>query len=93
MRQVQVIIRGRVQGVGYRMATERQAQLRGLTGWVRNVPSGDVEALLEGDHAQIEAMLLWCEEGPALARVQTVQVVADREIEEVSQRGFAVRYA
>lgn len=70
--RVHVRIRGRVQGVGYRYATHREAERLGITGWVRNCPDGSVEAEFAGDRATLESMLAWCERGPALARVSDV---------------------
>lgn len=69
-----VQIRGRVQGVCFRMYTEEEALSRNLTGWVRNLPDGSVEALFEGDHKIIEDMIAWCHQGPPAARVQDVKV-------------------
>lgn len=71
---VQVTIAGRVQGVGFRRWVEREASLRGLFGWVRNMPDGDVQALFAGDPAQIRDMVAACHDGPALARVETVRM-------------------
>jgi acylphosphatase len=92
MRHVHVTVLGRVQGVGYRMATERQAQLRGLMGWVRNARDGSVEACIEGDASQVAAMLNWLQDGPALARVSSVDVTRDERIDAPSHTGFEVRY-
>lgn len=71
--QLQVIIEGRVQGVGFRYATCARAEQLGLCGWVRNLPDGRVEALFEGDQGALETMLDWCHKGPALARVRKVE--------------------
>ena len=65
-------IAGRVQGVFYRVSTRDQARSLGLTGWVRNLSNGDVEALAEGSRQALEALALWCEQGPAWARVDEV---------------------
>lgn len=60
---------GRVQGVGFRYAVQRQAQTLGLSGWVRNLPDGRVEGEIEGESAVVERMLAWCRQGPPLAQV------------------------
>ncbi|MDJ0685355.1 MAG: acylphosphatase [Alphaproteobacteria bacterium] len=63
------IISGRVQGVAYRAWTQREAQRRGLTGFVRNLPDGSVEALFCGAESAVQAMVEACRSGPALAQV------------------------
>lgn len=78
-RSVRVTIEGWVQGVAYRAWTADQARALGLSGWVRNRRDGTVEALFAGPREAIEQMLARCAEGPAAARVETVNVVADNE--------------
>jgi acylphosphatase len=73
-RIVHVVIRGRVQGVGFRAWTRHQAQLRGIEGWVRNRRDGAVEALLSGREDAVEAMLDACREGPRTGHVEDVAV-------------------
>jgi acylphosphatase len=68
------IISGRVQGVFFRMETKRAADGFGVLGWVRNRRDGTVEALFEGDQDRVDAVLAWCKEGPAHARVSDVSV-------------------
>jgi acylphosphatase len=68
------IISGRVQGVAYRIETQWAAGRIGVCGWVRNRPDETVEALIEGPRPKVEEMLGWCRRGPALARVDTVDV-------------------
>ncbi|MBE9152773.1 acylphosphatase [Cyanobium sp. LEGE 06113] len=65
-------VEGKVQGVGYRAACCRQAQSLGLAGWVRNRSDGRVELEAEGNAEQLQALRLWCERGPSLARVGRV---------------------
>ncbi|HIK15242.1 MAG TPA: acylphosphatase [Leptolyngbyaceae cyanobacterium M33_DOE_097] len=69
-----VWISGRVQGVGYRYHTEQTARQANLAGWVRNLQDGRVEAVFEGDRADIEAMLRWCYMGSPGAVVTSVDV-------------------
>ena len=69
-----VCIDGRVQGVCFRMDTRRAALERNLTGWVKNLPDGRVEAAFEGDNSDVKSMLKWCDTGPPLARVNRVVV-------------------
>lgn len=67
-----VTVTGQVQGVGYRAATVRQAHKLKVTGWVRNLENGNVEALLQGTPDQIDRMLEWMRHGPPAARVADV---------------------
>lgn len=68
------VIRGRVQGVSFRYFTQQTARRLGLTGWVRNLPDGTVEALFEGERESIEQALEACRQGPPAAAVEAVQV-------------------
>ena len=72
-------IHGRVQGVFYRGWSVETARTLGLRGWVRNRHDGSVEMLVQGDEAQVEAMLARCREGPPAARVERVEVAEDSE--------------
>lgn len=67
-----VRIEGRVQGVCFRMETQRAAKERNLTGWVKNLADGRVEAVFEGNATDVKSMLKWCETGPQLARVNRI---------------------
>jgi acylphosphatase len=67
-----VVVRGRVQGVGYRAWTEVMALERGLQGWVRNRRDGSVEALFVGLEDAVAAMIEECRRGPPGARVDFV---------------------
>jgi acylphosphatase len=71
-----VAVRGRVQGVGFRVSLARVAESRKVAGWVRNRPDGTVEALLEGPCAAVDAVVRWCEQGPRGAVVDAVTVEA-----------------
>jgi acylphosphatase len=68
-RFVHVSIRGRVQGIGFRAFVERQAQERGVDGWVRNREDGSVEAVFSGPAPAVDAMLEACRKGPSGARI------------------------
>jgi len=69
-----VIISGKVQGVFFRASTQDEAVRLGLTGWVKNLPDGSVEAVFEGDKKKIEEVIAWCRKGPPWARVKEVKV-------------------
>ena len=71
--RLHMVIKGRVQGVGFRYSAYRQAQSLGLTGWVRNRSDGTVEAEFEGARGALDSMLAWAKEGPPLARVSSVE--------------------
>jgi acylphosphatase len=81
-----VVIRGRVQGVGYRAFAEREALGRGLTGWVRNRRDDTVEAVLAGPPAVVAEMIAACRRGPINARVDAID---EREAtpDELAMRG------
>jgi acylphosphatase len=74
MKRIHVIISGRVQGVAFRAYTRKEAAILNLTGWVKNLRDGRVEAIFEGEESQVEAMHRWCEHGPPLARVTGVDL-------------------
>lgn len=69
-----VFVSGHVQGVFFRDTTRRQALARGVTGWVRNLWDGRVEAVFEGDAQAVQEMVAWCHQGPPHAYVTDVQV-------------------
>jgi len=69
---LQVTIRGRVQGVGYRAWVEYQARQSNLEGWVRNRRDGSVEALFAGPPTAVAEMVALCRHGPPGARVDNV---------------------
>jgi acylphosphatase len=72
--QARLTITGRVQGVGYRDWAMAMAQRLGLSGWVRNRSDGSVEALIIGDDDAVGAMIEACRYGPAMARVDEIDV-------------------
>jgi len=71
-----VMVRGRVQGVGYRAWVEHEALRRGLDGWVRNRRDGNVEAVFAGPPDAVAAMVAACRRGPPSARVEAVDARA-----------------
>ena len=88
IRSVRVRISGRVQGVSYRVWTKRRADALGLSGWVRNLADGDVEAVFSGHSDIVDAMLAECRQGPRLARVESVEVV---ETVPLAETPFTIR--
>jgi acylphosphatase len=83
-----VVVHGFVQGVGFRLATAREAESRGVAGWVRNRPDGTVEAVFEGEPDAVEALVRWCGRGPRGAEVDRVDATTDEPPEGL--RGFTV---
>ena len=73
MERLHAIVRGDVQGVGFRYFVQRKAQQLGLHGWVRNNDDGTVELVAEGTRRQLEELKRALEEGPRLARVDRVE--------------------
>ena len=73
MKAKQVVIQGRVQGVGYRDWMVAQARSLGVAGWVRNRADGSVEALVYGDIDAVEELLRACRRGPRLASVSRIE--------------------
>ncbi len=69
-----LVVRGRVQGVGYRDAMVRAALAEGLQGFVRNALDGSVEAHLQGDDEAVARLIAWASRGPPMARVDAVVV-------------------
>lgn len=65
-------VRGRVQGVGYRLGCRRRAIELGVSGWVRNLADGSVEVEAEGQPQCLAELMLWCEKGPQRAHVTGV---------------------
>lgn len=87
---VEALISGRVQGVCFRMETERAAKKLNVAGWVMNLPDGRVKALFEGEPERVDAVVRWCEEGPRMARVDEVAVT--QVPVTGTYNGFDIRY-
>lgn len=85
-----LLITGVVQGVGYRVAFEREARALQLSGWVRNRLDGSVEALVAGTAESLERLIDWAWHGPAAARVEKV-MVSDADGEQIGQAAFERR--
>jgi acylphosphatase len=83
-----VVVRGHVQGVFFRDSARREAQRRGVAGWISNRPDGAVEAVFEGEPEAVAAMVDFCESGPRGAEVRQVET-NDEQPEGL--RGFDVR--
>lgn len=73
-KRAELKIAGKVQGVFFRASTREQARARGLGGWVKNLPDGTVEAVVEGPVDDVEDLVEWAHQGPSSARVENVDV-------------------
>jgi len=83
-----VHVSGNVQGVFFRATTRETAEKHGVDGWVKNLPDGRVEAVFEGNEADVEAMVEFCHEGSPAARVEDVEVAYE---ESQGLDGFEIR--
>ena len=83
-----VVVHGRVQGVFFRDALRRLAEQHGVSGWARNTPEGEVEAVFEGKPDDVERLVSFARKGPPDARVEAVDV-HEEDPERLS--GFAIR--
>jgi acylphosphatase len=90
MKRVHVTITGMVQGVFFRAKTRNEAIGNNVSGWVRNLPDGRVEAVFEGKAEDVDRVVAWCRIGPSLAAVTNV------EMREEAYTGvftdFSIRY-
>jgi acylphosphatase len=77
---VRVCVSGRVQGIGFRAECRRAAGKAGVTGWVRNLPDGRVEAWIEGERAAVERLAAWCGHGPSWSTVSSVEITDERPV-------------
>ena len=88
MKRAHVRVQGSVQGVFFRVETRDRARSLGVSGWVRNLQDGAVEAVFEGPEDRVDSMVEWCRRGPAGARVEAIDV--DWE-DPAREEGFAVQ--
>jgi acylphosphatase len=69
-----LVIRGRVQGVGFRFYMRAEAVRLGVAGWVRNRSDGSVEALVQGEEGSVDRLIAWTRRGPSSAKVTDVEI-------------------
>ncbi len=84
-RRVHVIVVGRVQGVCFRDYTRKKSLELGLRGWVRNLPTGDIEIRAEGPAARLSALAIWCRQGPPMAKVIDISVRWEDSLDEFDE--------
>jgi acylphosphatase len=74
MKQVHLWISGNVQGVGFRASMRRRAKNNDVTGWVKNLEDGRVEAVLEGEEEDVAKVMDWTRKGPNIANVENIEL-------------------
>jgi acylphosphatase len=88
--RVKVSVSGRVQGVFFRAFTKESALRHDVSGWVRNLPKGGVEAILEGDDERVKQVLNDLNRGPPYSRVENVDILIEDYNGEFTS--FEIRY-
>lgn len=74
MHQARLLISGKVQGVFYRASCEEVALKYGLNGWVRNLSSGQVEVVVQGEEDKVKKLIEWCKKGPPHASIANIDI-------------------
>ncbi len=85
-----VLVTGRVQGVYFRGYTRNKAQKYNVNGWVRNLPDGRVEAVLEGDKEDVDNLIMSIEKGPSYSKVTDLEVKWEDYMDEF--KDFQILY-
>lgn len=83
--RIHLFIKGQVQGVFFRQTTKVTAEKKNVTGWVKNLHDGRVEAVLEGNDVEVSEVVEWCHAGPANAVVDDVEIINERYKGEFSK--------
>jgi acylphosphatase len=89
VKRIRAVVRGDVQGVGFRAATAHQARRANVAGWVRNLLDGSVEVEVEGTPEAVDNLITWLRRGPSLARVTAVEI--DDSLPPAGLEGFSIR--
>jgi acylphosphatase len=89
-KRVHLLIKGRVQGVYFRQGMMETAEKNNVLGWVRNLPDDSVEAILEGNNSNIDAVVEWARFGSAGAVVKELKITEENYVGEFSN--FVIRY-
>ncbi len=85
-KRVRMIVKGRVQRVGFRASCARHGQSLGLAGSVRNLADGSVEVVTEGDATAVDEMIRWCQSGPPYSQVRAVECTTETPVGEETFR-------
>lgn len=83
--RVHIFVKGKVQGVFFRQATKTIAEKKNVTGWIRNLKDGRVEALLEGQDVDVSEVVEWSHRGPTNAIVDDIQIINEKYKGEFSK--------
>jgi acylphosphatase len=89
---LRIVVSGQVQGVGFRAFTERTARRLGVAGWVRNLPSGEVEVLARVAPGNRQAFLAQLRQGPSYSRVEGLRIQPEPVGSDCPSQGFSVRF-
>lgn len=89
IKQFEIRIHGRVQGVGFRATARNQARSLGLKGWVENLPDGSVNAVIKGTEIQCHAFMHWCRKGTGYSWVERLEI-KEQKPDEINS--FQIRY-
>ena len=89
-KRVHLLISGRVQGVYFRQSMMETAEKNNVVGWVQNLPDNKVEAMLEGNDTNVDAVIEWAYFGPAGAAVDDLKITEENHVGEFSD--FEIRY-
>ena len=89
-KRIHVFISGRVQGVFFRTTAKELADELGVTGWIRNLSDGRVEAVVEGEEDKLKEMIDFFKKGPPLARVDKVEIIEEEYKGEFNT--FMIKY-
>jgi len=87
MKTIRLIIKGKVQGVFYRVTAKDVANMLGIRGWVRNLPDNNVEIIATATDELLQKYIAWCKQGPPKARVDEV-IIEGLNLEEFN--GFKI---
>lgn len=88
--RVRIVVTGKVQGVFFRQAMKIMAKKSHISGWVKNLKDGRVEAVIEGEDMNVNKIVEWCHGGPANARVEDVEIINEEFTGEFDE--FVVLY-
>ena len=80
-----IYVSGNVQAVYFRLNTSNKAKEMNITGWIKNLCDGRVEAIFEGENDAVERIIQWCRKGPVHASVENVEIIPEKYIGEFGE--------